>query len=239
MTTSRWDEVAETYNAIFGKDTYYLDIIARIGAEVQAGEGHRIMDLGCGTGNLIAHLLGACPGARISGVDPSPNMIGICASRFSSEPRVNISLGDGTRVGFLSEEFDYVVSNIALHHVLPELRPRCAGEIARVLKPEGILVYSDMFIDVTGPAEDPDRCRDVIERMVAYALHNLDIGAYEKMLFLLEQIPKHIRLEGEYMTTVEEWLEHLEDAGFQKMEVIHVPRPEFGYRIIRGAKGPD
>jgi SAM-dependent methyltransferase len=150
---------------------------------------------------------------------------------------VNISLGDGTRVDFLSDHFDYIVSNIALHHVLPELRSRCAGEMARVLKPQGVLVYSDMFTEVRGGAGDPARCRDVVNKMVAYALHNLDIGAYGKMLFLLEQIPRHIRLEGEYMTTVDEWLEELKGVGFQNLEVIHLPHPEFGYRIIRGVKG--
>jgi len=239
METSKWDEVAESYNEIFDKDTYYLDIISRIGSEVRTGEGQRILDLGCGTGNLMAHLLETCPDAHVSGVDPSLNMIEICASRFAGNPRAEISQGDGTRVGFLSQQFDYAVSNIALHHVLPELRPRCAQEIARVLKPEGVLVYSDMFTEVSGGAEDPGRCRDVVEKMVAYALHNLDLGAYEKMLFLLEQIPKHIRLDEEYMTTVDEWLEHLQQAGFHKLEVIHVPNPEFGYRIIRGVKAPD
>jgi ubiquinone/menaquinone biosynthesis C-methylase UbiE len=238
MAASTWDEMAETYNEIFSKDSYYMDIITRIGAEVEPGEDQKIMDLGCGTGNLTAHLLEKCPNAKIYGVDPSMNMIEVCASRFGKEPRVNISLGDGTRVDFLSEHFDYAVSNIALHHVLPELRPRCAGEIWRVLKPNGVLVYSDIFTDVGGEAADEARCRDVVEKMIAYALHNLDIGAYEKMIFLLEQIPKHIRQDGEYMTSVDEWLGDLQQAGFQNLEVIHMPHPEFGYRIIRGTKAP-
>src|SRR4030042_1555366 len=103
MATSKWDEVAESYNEIFEKDTYYLDIISRIGSEVRAEEGQIILDLGCGTGNLMAHLLETCPASHVSGVEPSPNMIEICASRFAGNPRAELSQGDGTRVGFLSE----------------------------------------------------------------------------------------------------------------------------------------
>jgi ubiquinone/menaquinone biosynthesis C-methylase UbiE len=236
MSPSRWEEVADEYNRIFEKDTYYWDILGMIADQVKAEEGARILDLGCGTGNLIALLREKFPEVKVSGVDPAQNMLELSSSRFRDDRGVDISLGEGTRIPFLSEHFDYVVSNLALHHVLPELRPLCAEEIGRVLKNGGQLVYCDIFDAVRGEREDPARCRDIVDRMVAYALYNLDIGAFDKMLFLLEQIPRHIAEDGEYTTVIGEWLGNLEESGLVDLEVITPSHPEFGFRIITGRK---
>lgn len=236
MAAGRWEEVAEDYDRIFRKDAYYYDILDMITARVEAGEGSRILDLGCGTGNVIALLRERFPEAAVYGVDPADNMVGLAADRFRSVKQVEIAKGEGTKIPYLSEHFDYVVSNLALHHVLPELRLLCAAEIARVLKPGGRLVYSDLFWDVPGDKEDPARCRDIIEKIVAYALYNLDIGAREMMLFLFEQLPLHLAERAEYVTVVEDWLQALSQGGLVGLEVIATPRPEFAFKLVCGLK---
>ncbi len=237
MSSSRWEEVADQYNGIFQKDTYYWDILGMIADQVEIEEGARILDLGCGTGNLIALLRERFPAANLYGVDPAQNMLELSTSRFRDDRGVEISLGEGTRIPFLSEHFDYVVSNLALHHVLPELRPLCAAEIARVLKDGGCLVYSDLFWEVAGDRENPARCRDIIEKMVAYALYNLEIGAREMTYFLFEQLPLHLSEKDEYVTVLEDWLNPLGECGFAGLEVITPPHPEFAFRIVTGSKG--
>jgi ubiquinone/menaquinone biosynthesis C-methylase UbiE len=233
---SRWEEVAEDYNRIFRRDAYYYDILGMVADRVDGEEKASILDLGCGTGNLIELLHERYPLMQLCGVDPADKMIGLAADRFRETPTVEILKGEGTKIPYLSEYFDYVVSNLALHHVLPELRSLCAAEIARVLKPGGRLVYADLFWDVPGDKEDPARCRDIIDKIVAYALYNLEIGAREMMLFLFEQLPLHLAEKDEYVTVVEEWLQALSGAGLTSLEVIIPPHPEFAFKLVCAEK---
>ena len=236
MGSARWEEVAEDYNRIFRKDAYYYDILDIIAARMEAGEGSLILDLGCGTGNVIALLRERFPGASVRGVDPADKMVELATDRFRADEKVEIWRGEGTKIPFPSEHFDYVVSNLALHHVLPELRLLCTAEVARVLKPGGRLVYSDLFWGVTGGREDPARCREIINKVIAYALYNLDIGAREMALFLLEQLPLHLEEKAEYVTVVEDWLAPLQEAGLTGLEVTIPPHPEFGFKLIQAVK---
>ena len=234
--SSRWEEVAEDYNRIFRKDAYYYDILEMIADRVDASEGASVLDLGCGTGNLTALLRERFPGAAVWGVDPAEKMVELASDRFRADGGVEILMGEGTRIPLPSQHLDYVVSNLALHHVLPEQRTLCAAEIARVLKPGGRLVYSDLFWDVPGEKEDPARCRDIIDKIVAYALYNLEIGAREMMLFLFEQLPLHLAEKAEYVTVVEDWLLALLEGGLADLEVIAKPRPEFAFKLVCGRK---
>jgi ubiquinone/menaquinone biosynthesis C-methylase UbiE len=236
MATGRWEEVAEVYNRIFRKDSYYWEVLDIVVGEAVAGEGKVVLDIGCGTGNIIALLRKRYPGTKICGVDPADNMVRLVRDRFRDDAQVEIMRGEGTKIPYLSEHFDYVVSNLALHHVLPELRPLCASEIARVLKPGGRLVYSDLFWDVPGERDDPARCKDIIDKIVAYALYNLDLGALEMTLFLCEQLPLHLEEKDEYVTVVEDWLEILDEAGLTEVEATIPHHPEFGFKLIHANK---
>jgi len=57
----------------------FTDLIARVGATAPA----RVVDLGCGPGNLTALLAARWPGAQVSGVDNSPEMIEAARSAIS------------------------------------------------------------------------------------------------------------------------------------------------------------
>jgi ubiquinone/menaquinone biosynthesis C-methylase UbiE len=223
MAAVDWDEVAERFDDAFCKDPVYTESLETMVEKVTDIEGKRLLDLGCGTGNLISFLLERFPQVEIVGLDPSAGMREVAARRFSDHPNVSISTGDALDIPFPDDYFHYVMSNLALHHVLPDARGMCAGEIGRVLKTGGKLIYSDVFCGVDGPPEDPDRCRDIIEKITAKALYSLEHGAYKLMLAELEAIPKAIRKEEDYLTTPEVWMEALERAGFSGFEVIDIP----------------
>lgn len=91
----------------------FLDLIARIGA----AEPGYVADLGCGPGNLTAVLAQRWPGAEVTGVDSSPEMIAAAASEAERAPgRLSFTLGDLTDWE-PSRPPDVVVSNAVLQWV--------------------------------------------------------------------------------------------------------------------------
>ncbi len=108
-------------------------------AAVSAQSGGIAADIGAGSGFLTAALLKA--GFRVIAVDRSPEMLAEIGRKFAGqnvEPRQgeseSLPIGDGT--------VDCALANMYLHHVE---RPSLAiGEMARVLKPGGRLVITDL-----------------------------------------------------------------------------------------------
>jgi trans-aconitate methyltransferase len=94
--------------------------------------GERILDVGCGTGQLTEQISAA--GAETIGLDASPEMIGQARQNY---PARKFVLSDARAMQF-ENEFDAVFSNAALHWMLqPE---PVAAAMARALKPGGRLV---------------------------------------------------------------------------------------------------
>lgn len=91
----------------------------------QAGE--RILDLGCGTGQLTSEM--AAAGCSVVGVDLSAEMIREALRKF---PALRFEVCDARALPF-AEEFDAVFSNAALHWI-PQATQVVEG-ISRALKP--------------------------------------------------------------------------------------------------------
>jgi malonyl-CoA O-methyltransferase len=57
-------------------------------------EAPLIVELGCGTGLLTAHLLEHYPRARLAGIDLASGMVEHCRRHFADEPRASFVMGD-------------------------------------------------------------------------------------------------------------------------------------------------
>lgn len=94
--------------------------------------GERILDVGCGTGHLSAEI--AARGARVVGIDASPQMVEAARSAY---PGVEFLQADAC--GFVADApYDGVFSNAALHWIKPP--PEAARTMAQSLRPGGRLV---------------------------------------------------------------------------------------------------
>ncbi len=73
--------------------------------------GERILDLGCGSGQLTAKISAA--GAKVIGIDLSPDMIAQAGANY---PEIEFRIGDATAFE-VEEPMDAVFSNAVLHWV--------------------------------------------------------------------------------------------------------------------------
>ena len=99
----------------------------------------RILDLGCGTGRLAAHLLDLTP--HYIGVDLSPYMIEHCRSTLPTTGR--FAIGDMRALDLVDGSVDVVfaIANL-IDAVSHRDRLRVLAELRRVLAPGGTLVFS-------------------------------------------------------------------------------------------------
>jgi ubiquinone/menaquinone biosynthesis C-methylase UbiE len=103
----------------------------------------RVLDVGCGTGALLGRLAGSHPAARLSGVDPVPEMLAVARRRLP--PEVELREGWAERLPFADEQFDVVISCNMFHYLQ---RPVDAlREMRRVLRPGGRLIVTDWCDD--------------------------------------------------------------------------------------------
>jgi len=97
--------------------------------------GLRVLELGCGAGDLSVELLRR--GARLTALDVSPAMLDLARSRADGfEATFMVARAEDT--GLPPDSFDLVVGKAVLHHVDV---PAAAAEIRRVLRPGGRAVF--------------------------------------------------------------------------------------------------
>lgn len=97
----------------------------------------RLLDLGCGTGQLADRLQRELRGARVTGCDFSAGML---AQALQRSRRVRWVCGDAQHLPFADGSFDAVTSTEAFHW-FPNRR-RALAECFRVLRPDGRLLIA-------------------------------------------------------------------------------------------------
>ena len=127
LSSQKWDP------DLYGARAPYVHRMAADLVDLLAPRaGERVLDLGCGAGELTSAI--ATAGATVVGVDASEEMIAAARRRA---PELEFVVGDGQGLGYAAE-FDAVFSNAALHWM-----PRAdnvARGVARALRPGGRFV---------------------------------------------------------------------------------------------------
>jgi ubiquinone/menaquinone biosynthesis C-methylase UbiE len=112
--------------------------------------GLRVLEIGCGTGNLAIHAARQQPGSTVVGLDPDPRALArAIAKARRAGVSVTVDRGYADQLPYPSGSVDRVLSALMFHHLNPAEQPAAAAEIARVLAPGG----SVHAVDLTGPAQ--------------------------------------------------------------------------------------
>lgn len=123
----------QTWNPeTYGRDGAFVHELAGGVLEWLAAQpGERILDLGCGDGQLTLRI--AASGAKVVGIDASPAMVTAARARG-----VKADQGSAEKLPYPEKVFEAVFSNAALHWVRGQ--DDMLSEVHRVLSPGGRFV---------------------------------------------------------------------------------------------------
>ena len=126
----RYDAVGAVMS--FGQDPRWRRALVET---VGAGPGDRVLDVATGTGMVAARLRAA--GARVVGVDQSPEMLARARARFAADQEVELVQGEAERLPFSDGEFDALTFTYLLRYV--DDPAATIRELARVVRPGGAI----------------------------------------------------------------------------------------------------
>ena len=153
--------------------------------------GGRLLDIGCGDGAMLGHLIQARIVADGEGVDLLPERI---ERARAARPEIRFQVADAARLPFPASSFDAVLAMTVFSSVPMSARGAVAAEIARVVRPGGVFIWYDLrrrspsnpdvrpfaTVDVEGlfPGWDVDARRVTVAPPLARKLGRLASAVY-------------------------------------------------------------
>ncbi|MBN1858907.1 class I SAM-dependent methyltransferase [Candidatus Bipolaricaulota bacterium] len=144
-----FDARAEGYDDHMRRSVASFDVFYEAVATVlpQAHESMRILDLGVGTGLQLDGVFRRLPSAAVHGIDVSAAMLDKLGGRSRAAAwDLSLQLGSFIELEFGCEQYDAVISTMALHHQLPEEKLDLYRKIRRSLRPGGLFVNGDYVV---------------------------------------------------------------------------------------------
>ncbi len=106
--------------------------------------GHRVLDLGCGTGTLALLIKQTQQQAEVVGLDGDPKVLEIAKAKVArSGPEITMDYGMAYELPYPDDSFDRVLSSLLFHHLTRENKVRTLTEVFRVLRPGAQLHVAD------------------------------------------------------------------------------------------------
>lgn len=177
-----YDWLTGLYDPVVAVATRERTFKRRLLQQADIRDGHRVLDLACGTGTLAIWAKQGVPGAQVFGVDGDLGILSMAQEKAQTlAVEIMLDHGFSTELPYESSSFDRVLSSLFFHHLSREDKVRTAGEVCRILKPGGefhiadwgrpqngmmrILFYSIQLLD--GFANTRDNVRGLLPQLVA------------------------------------------------------------------------
>lgn len=198
-----FDRIAPGYDRMNILMTGGLDRVwrRRLMREVAITAGERVVDLGCGTGDLIE--LATRVGAHAVGVDPAGGMLAVARDRGMG---ASVVQGDALAIPLADQSTDVVTTAFALRNVLSI--PPVFAESARILRPGGRIA----ILEVTQPNFAPIR--------VLHGFYFQKIVPLVGQLLADREAYRYLPASAAYLPEPPALIAMLEEAGFNGVRRI-------------------
>ena len=122
------------------ESTFKRQLVKQAGIE----RGHRVLDLGCGTGTLTLLIKSHHPKASVFGFDADPRVLEVARAKAAKAGlSIRLDRGMAFELPYSDGSFDRVISSLMFHHLTRENKERTLREAFRVLRPRGELHVAD------------------------------------------------------------------------------------------------
>src|SRR5262245_21240003 len=142
--------------------------------------GHRVLDIGCGTGALVTLIKRLHSDVDVVGLDPDPKALAR-ARRKAERMAVPIQFDQGfsDELPYPDASFDRVFSSFMLHHLQAGEKEKTLREVRRVLKPGGSL----HLLDFGGP----EARQNGFPARLFHSSHSLKDNSDSRIIALMSQ----------------------------------------------------
>ncbi|MET8874010.1 class I SAM-dependent methyltransferase [Nocardia sp. NPDC004604] len=136
-------------------------------AQAELAPGQRVLEIGCGTGNLTIRAKRAQPAAELIGSDPDPLALARAERKAHGLNGIRFERAYAQELPYAEGEFDRLLSAMMLHHLDTDIKTAALAEALRVLRPGGSLHIVDV-----GGAVTPDD--GLVARLMLHNEHAAD-----------------------------------------------------------------
>jgi tRNA (cmo5U34)-methyltransferase len=200
------------------------DLEGFYGAAVRAanwpGSHPAILDIGAGTGLLSALLMERYPGARLTLLDISDQMLEVARRRFSNHPYTRYITGDYSTKD-LGGRYDLICSALSIHHLTHDDKRALCDRVYDALNPGGIFVNADQVAGETATLD-----REYLQYWDEFVRRG-PLSADEQAGIL----KRRAALDNNAKLSVQ--LKWLRDCGFLDVDVVYRNRT---FVVISGRK---
>lgn len=164
-TFDTWNNIASLYQDKFMDLALYNDTYDYICNSIPKPKA-KLLEIGCGPGNIVKYLLSQRPDFDIFGIDIAPNMIELAKK---NNPTANFAVMDSRQINSLDEKYDGIISGFCLPYLSPSESNELISDSYNLLNENGLIYLS--FVE-----GDPDRShfKEGNGGRVYFQFHDLD-----------------------------------------------------------------
>lgn len=179
-----------------GRDEMRMKLISQLPSDLS---GAKVLDAGCGTGQLSEEL--ALRGCQVFAADISPSLVNVARSRIPNHLHKNIEFITGDMVNPNLGNFDYVIAMDSLIYyskkdlmsLLVELSSRTSHSIFFTLAPKTMLLMMMWYLGKIGPKGDRSpvmvpQSLKAISRELDANLQLIDLGVINSGFYISHAI---------------------------------------------------
>lgn len=165
-TFKTWNKLAAVYQDKFMDLELYNETYDFVCNSISRNQA-KILEIGCGPGNITKYLLSKRPDFDIFGIDIAPNMIELARK---NNPTANFSIMDCREISNLTSQYEGIICGFCLPYLAPADSKKFIADCYNLLHENGLLYVS--FVE--GDPEKSDFKVSSSGDRVYFYFYNLD-----------------------------------------------------------------